>query len=80
MNERIQNLLLEAGGELGGEHPTTGQLVIYTDEVDYEKFAQLIVRECVNEIHGAYVGNLQAKAWYLDRVAEHVEKHFGIEQ
>jgi hypothetical protein len=41
MNERIKELLYESGGEYGGEHYTTGQPVIYTDEVDYEKFAEL---------------------------------------
>lgn len=46
--------------------------------VKAKKFAKLIIRECVAEIHVADVGNLHAKAYYLDKVAEHIEKHFGI--
>jgi len=44
--------------EYGGEHPTTGQTVIYTDEVDYAKFAELIVRECMRMCEVAQVGYL----------------------
>lgn len=38
------------------------------------------MRECINEIHDADVGDLKGKGYYLDRVAEHIEKHFGIEE
>lgn len=44
----------------------------------FEKFAKLIVQKCIAEIHVADVGNLHAKAFYLDKVAEHIEKHFDI--
>lgn len=47
-------------------------------EIFREKFAELIVRECINEVHVADVGDLKAKGYYLDKVAEHLEKHFGI--
>lgn len=49
-------------------------------EFDRYKFAKLIVQECINEIHVADVGDLKAKSYYLDKVAEHIEKHFGIEE
>ena len=44
------------------------------------KFAELIVRECVKEIHVADVGDLKGKSYYLDKVAEHIEKYFGVEE
>lgn len=44
-----------------------------------EKFAELIVKECLKQIPAADVGDLRAKAYYLDRVQQHVEDHFGIE-
>ena len=48
---------------------------------DYnKKFAELIVEECINEIHVADVGDLKGKSYYLDKVAEHIEKHFGVEE
>lgn len=50
MNDRILELLYEAGGQYGGEHFTTGQTVIYTEEVDYEKFAELIQQDCLQHL------------------------------
>jgi hypothetical protein len=47
---------------------------------DTKKFAELIVKECINEIHDADVGDLKGKGYYLDRVAEHIEKHFGVSE
>lgn len=72
MNERILELALQAGF-----HPPVVKRM--GDEYKFEKFAELIVRECVNEIHVADVGDLQGKGYYLDKVAEHIEKHFGVE-
>jgi hypothetical protein len=48
MNERIKKLLFEAGGQYDGENHLTGKTRIYTDDVDYEKFAELIVKECAD--------------------------------
>lgn len=43
MNKRIQELLFEAGA-------TAGWNQLDTELVDYEKFAELIVRECIRQI------------------------------
>ena len=71
MNRRLKELAADAGYP---DYMTYGQ-----DKV-LEKFAELIVRECVNEIHVADVGDLKGKSYYLDKVAEHIEKHFGVEE
>lgn len=68
MNERIKELLYEAGGEYGGEHVTTGQTVIYTEEVDYEKFAELLLAEVSQHLTNRG----------LDHAREVIEKEFGI--
>ena len=47
-------------------------------ELRREKFAELIIRECCNVIHGADMKDLRGKEYYLDRVSEHIEKHFGL--
>ena len=70
MNRRLKELAADAGYP---DYMTYGQ-----DKV-LEKFAELIIRECVNEIHVADVGDLKGKSYYLDKVAEHIEKHFGVE-
>lgn len=43
-----------------------------------EDFIHTIITAVAAEIHSADVGELQGKSYYLDRVAEHIEKHFGI--
>lgn len=44
------------------------------------KFAEIIINECINEIHNADVGDLIGKSYYLDKVAEHIEAHFGLKK
>ena len=74
MNEKIRDLQIQAFAEC----KTFEDDKVRTDEV-FERFAELIVRECINEIHVADVGDLKGKGYYLDKVAEHIEKHFGVE-
>ena len=74
MNERIRDLQIQAFADCKAFEDDK----VRTDEV-FERFAELIVRECINEIHVADVGDLKGKGYYLDKVAEHIEKHFGVE-
>ena len=43
MNEIIKNLFIQAGGSVEEEN---GNLWTYSDDLDPELFAQLVVREC----------------------------------
>ena len=43
------------------------------------ELVRLTAMECIEQIYGANVGDLKAKDYYLDRVAEHIENHFGIQ-
>ena len=45
MNEIIKALFIQAGGSVEEEN---GNLWTYSDDLDPELFAQLIVRECAN--------------------------------
>jgi hypothetical protein len=74
MNERIAKLADQCRTEYHDGHGG------FTEQFDEEKFAELIVRECINEIHVADIGDLKGKGYYLDKVAEHIEKHFGVEE
>lgn len=85
MNKRIKELLYEAGGQYGGEHITTGQDVIYTEEVDYEKFAELIVRECsavANHFSdGHELDQFGRKMYhYTVDIGQVINEHFGVEE
>jgi hypothetical protein len=84
MNERIYQLAEQARKYAHDYVAECKQYSHYMEHNEYElrfeeKFALLIVRECVNEIHVADVGDLKGKGYYLDKVAEHIEKHFGVE-
>lgn len=50
MNKRIKELMYAAGGHYDGENTLTGKTRIITDNVDFEKFAELIVKECLTTI------------------------------
>lgn len=79
MNERIKELALQANGFFHLRWDGREGSVEFQAE-NLEKFAKLIVRECINEIHVADVDNLKGKGYYLDKVAEHLEKHFEVEE
>jgi hypothetical protein len=74
MNERIKKLAEQAG------HKPLGTFADELMDIYNKKFAELIIKECVNEIYVADVGDLKGKSYYLDKVAEHIEKHFGVEE
>ena len=46
MNKQIQELFIRAGGAIDTEDGT-GAFLTYTDYLDPEKFAELIIKECV---------------------------------
>lgn len=81
MNERIKKFAEQARLYASEQYP--GSFVKYDPkwfEIYDAKFAELIIRECLDQIHVADVGDLKAKSYYLDKVAEHIEKHFGVEE
>jgi hypothetical protein len=93
MNERIQELAREAGYYLYDLTETHQTKTVETDEKDewitLERFAELIVRECINEI--AYIGKanevfgdrtdrggLNHILWTTETAIEKIGEHFGI--
>ena len=69
MNERIQKLIEQATSTQG---PTPYNPLTF-EVFDKEKFAQLIVRECVEQIINRERSNGE---WYQDDIF----KHFGVEE
>ncbi len=74
MNERIQELKIQASKEVWGTNPYTGAPQFDELELDAEKFAELIVRECARVY------------WNIDDSETHTEyvealkQHFGIKE
>ena len=87
MNERAKQLALQTL-----KHPDNdndGLTVFDNDEL--EKFAELIVKECINEI--AYIGKanevfgdrtdrggLNHILWTTETAIEKIKQHFGVEE
>ena len=82
MNERIKQLAEQAGAETWSRAPmraVTG--LAFTDE-NLEKFAQLMVFECVN----AVMDGTKEGDHYAQRIEQHFDNgpggilHFGVEE
>ena len=81
MNERIKELLLQAEIKITTQCPVTGQDYSY-HEFSKEKFAELIVKECMLICRRHPSRNLDNN-WDADAVAPDLvrqfEEHFGVE-
>ena len=83
MNERIKELALQCGAW----HQVYDQKLLKINEYfNYEKFAELIVRECVNEVEGLQIYKYTF-SWDIDQhwnraiahTTLHLKEHFGVE-
>ena len=85
MNERIRELLVKAILEVGPDDDDND-----AKEKTLEKFAELIVQECINEI--AYIGKanevfgdrtdrggLNHILWTTETAIDKIKQHFGVE-
>ena len=71
MNERIRELAKKVDPELGKE-------TIYCTSNDLEKFAELIVRECI-EVCKSRVGNSDYNTGRMHCMSD-LKEHFGVEE
>ncbi len=75
MNERIRELLKQATKEVWGNNEFNGSPEFEGYEVDQEKFAELIVRECCDKINNhIQINNPNDCLLVLD-----IKEHFGVE-
>jgi len=73
MNERIHTLAEEAGLYCDGTPDAWDQEAI-------EKFAELIVRECVGVVNKRYMGDNNREDMEVRRCVEDLKRHFGVEE
>ena len=91
MNERIKLLAEQAGLRFTQLMSNPMVPVVDGKETDLEKFAELIVQECINEI--AYIGKanevfgdrtdrggLNHILWTTETAIEKIKEHFGVEE
>ena len=75
MNERIKTLFIQAGG---GVEEENGNLWTYSDDLDPEKFAQLVVKECLDQLLIGDQDEDYDKGIYWSR--EQIKNHFGVKE
>jgi len=77
MNEQIDKLLVNAGAYFGAE------CVVY-DNFDPKKFAELIVRECMQVVHNGINNATDWDSSSWDQCCENrmyaIQRHFGVEE
>ena len=84
MNERIKELAKQAGAHVSirnlmSNPPQQVETVeLWDDRI--EKFAELIVRDCVNVLNKRYMGDNNREDMEVRRCIEDVTRHFGVEQ
>jgi hypothetical protein len=72
MNERIQELIEQSKCLSDGYN---------TGAVDLEKFAELIVQDCISQIAMIGVSNDDPGVmWTVDKAIQIIKQHFGVEE
>jgi len=73
MNKLIEELAKQAGaGEWGDS--------IVPAMMDVEKFAQLIVKECVTVLNNRFMGDMNREDMEVRRCVVDIKEHFGVEK
>ena len=81
MNERIREIIEQAGFEEKDGHISI-QGVYMFNTYRMEKFALLIVRECVQVVDGMADPEEDSDryVWALHNASEKIREHFGVEE
>ena len=81
MNERIKELIEQSGFEEKDGHISI-QGVYMFNTYRMEKFAQLIVRECIQVVDGMADPEEDSDryVWALHNASEKIKQHFGVRE
>jgi len=82
MNEQIEKLFDQALAEFAAENKYATVVVPDSLQRDFvEKFAELIVQECIKEVEGLQVSDWNQN-WNqaIAHTALHLKEHFGVEE
>lgn len=75
MNERIKELYWQAHEELCYEDSDVKYFCF--DEV---KFAELIIRECMDVASPSYMSTPEQGVYYVEQAIDRIAEHFGVEK
>ena len=74
MNERIRELAEQAGIEFDDDFPLEPETIYYLKLSDFEKFAELIVRECIEVVKWT------PSQFPNDECVKNIKEYFGVEE
>ena len=80
MNKRIKELALQATKDKWKLNRYMGDPVFDGREIDTEKFAELIVQDCLGVLKRRFMGDLNREDMEVKRCIEDVKQHFGVEE
>jgi len=84
MNERIKQLAEQAGLEFDNDLALEPEPIYYTTQKDLEKFAELIVRECIGCCEQVISDPVpkSVDTWLNggSQCIDQIKKHFGVEE
>jgi len=72
MNERIDELMIEAGARFEFLHG------VHYDDFQYKKFAELIVKECMDVAYDHTPNSEECE--YKRLIHNKIKQHFGVEE
>ena len=79
MNEKIKQLAEQAGGEFYEGFAGSTNFVKFAEN-DFEKFAELIVKECMQVASPNYMSTPEDSVYYVEQAINRIAKHFGVEE
>jgi len=80
MNERIKELAEQAGLRFTQLMSNPMVPVVDGKETDLEKFAELIIRECMEVASPNYMSTPSDSVYYVEQAIIRIEEHFGVEE
>ena len=72
MNERIDELMIEAGARFEFLHG------VHYDDFQYKKFAELIVRDCMGQVWYTREDGINGNV--SEVIKDRIKEHFGVEE
>jgi len=80
MNKRIQEIAEQATKDKWKLNRHMCDPVFDGREIDTEKFAELIVQDCLGVLKRRFMGDLNREDMEVKRCIEDVKEHFGVEE
>ena len=78
MNEWIKEIILQVGGLVHDDDGNELTPMLVGNEL--EKFAELIVRECMEVASPNYMSTPEDSVYYVEQAINRIAKHFGVEE